>query len=71
MKKYTDQKSNLTQFPLWFVTGFTDGPPGSFGLSVSKDIKRTIGYIISPSGPLSLRERGLHPPALRQGGGRF
>lgn len=27
MKKYTDQKLNLTQFPLWFVTGFTDPSP--------------------------------------------
>lgn len=55
MKKYIDQKLNITQLPLWFVTGFTDGE-GSFGLSVSKNTKRTTGYIISPSFSI-----GVHP----------
>jgi hypothetical protein len=55
MKKYIDQELNITQLSPWFVTGFTDGE-GSFGLSVSKNTKRTTGYIISPSFSI-----GVHP----------
>ena len=42
----------------WFITGFTDGE-GSWGLSISKDSARKMGYIISPKFTIGLHVNDL------------
>lgn len=53
-------KKKITQNILdpWFVTGLVDGD-GSFGLSISKNSKRSLGYVITLSFEVGLHSKDL------------
>lgn len=54
----TKNLKNLTTVHPWFVTGFTDGE-GSWGLSISKDSGRKMGYSVSPKFTIGLHANDI------------
>jgi len=52
------QTSILAPINPWFITGFTDGE-GSWGLSISKDSSRKVGFSVIPKFTIGLHAKDI------------
>ena len=56
--KSINTSSSVPILDPWFITGLVDGE-GSWGLSINKDQKRTVGYVITVAFELSLHSKDI------------